>query len=273
MTEHAHTPRTERFPDGVAILGDALAPSTLSLIRDELGAALPLIIADPPYGNVLSRARAPWDRFAGTQREFADALVAFVRAYAPMLVEGGALYVWGGYGRPGFRPFFDFLARVETDAPEVRLANLITWAKRRAYGVQHNYLSTREELAYFVRADDERKPARFAVPYLEATRGYAGFNAKYPARSEHYRRTNVWSDVTELFRGKVHEAQKPMRVYEIPIEVHTVEGDTVLDPFAGSMTLAHAARRLGRRWVCVESDEATFLAACRALREGVRRAR
>jgi len=81
---------------------------------------------------------------------------------------------------------------------------------------------------------------------------------KYPAKSEFLRRTNVWADVTEIMRGKTHVNQKPDRLMEIPIEVHTEPGEWVLDPFAGSGTTAIAARKLGRRFVIVEQDPDNF---------------
>jgi len=108
------------------------------------------------------------------------------------------MYVWGGYGKPGFRPFFEYAHRVESET-DMKIANLITWQKRRAYGVQHNYLSTREEFLYMVKGDIKR-PAVFNVPYLDTKRGYTGYNAKYPAKSEFYRRNNVWTDITEILR-------------------------------------------------------------------------
>jgi DNA modification methylase len=68
----------------------------------------------------------------------------------------------------------------------------------------------------------------------------------------------VWTDITEIFQGKVHVAQKPQRLMEIPIEIHTQKGEYVLDPFAGSGTTAHAARALGRKFVVVEQNKDTF---------------
>ena len=133
----------------------------------------------------------------------------------------------------------------------------------------HNYLSTREELLFLIKGNIKR-PATFNIPLLETRRGYSGYNKKYPAKSEFYRRTNVWMDVTEIFSGKVHPTQKPLRVAEIPIEVSSSPGEWVIDPFAGSMTTAWAAQKLGRRWICVEKDPDMFDSAVEALKSGRR---
>lgn len=254
----------ERFDDGIAVCTDGTANDTLAAVLDWAG-AVPLVVTDPPYGNIVNEA---WDKTKRTQRAFADWMLDWTSRLAIVVEEGGALYIWGGYGVPGFRPFFEYCARVESETPW-RMANYITWAKKRGYGVQNNYLSTREELLYMVNGDPKR-PLRFNIPYLETKRGYAGYNPDYPAKSEFYRRTSVWTDVTEILSGKVHPTQKPLRVVEVPIEVHTEPGEWVYDPFAGSMTTAWAARKLGRRWICAERDPEIFANAVAALRSGAR---
>jgi modification methylase len=240
------------FDDGIAICGDSTSQSTIDFIKSQVS-QVQLVCTDPPYGNVL---REGWDRWSGTQSQFVDWMVSWTKQYSDLLIPQGSMYVWGGYGVQGFRPFFEYASRVEGET-DMRISNFVTWAKKRAYGVQHNYLSTREEILYMVKGDI-KKPYVFNVPLLETKRGYAGYNAKYPAKSEFYRRTNVWTDVNELFSGKVHPTQKPLRVFEIPIEANTNPGDWVLDLFAGSGAAAFAARKLGRKFVVVERDEGHY---------------
>ena len=236
------------FDDGYVILGDSTSSDTLALVMSLVG-SIPLIIADPPYGNIVNEA---WDKFSGTDVDFATWMLAWTDMWTLALQPGGAFYVWGGIGRPGFRPFLKYLTAVEKD--DFQLSSLITWSKKRAYGTSNNYLFTREELAYFVKGN-AKKPAIFNVPYLETIRGYAGYNKKYPAKDERYRRTNVWTDINELFRGKVHPTQKPQRTSEVIIETHTNPGDWVIDPFSGAGTTAFAARALGRKFVIIDSSE------------------
>lgn len=238
--------------DGLLIRGDCLDPRVQDLIRQTAG-ALPLIVADPPYGNIVS---AHWDRVTSSASDFCEWMLRWTSTFAELSAPGAALYVWGGIGRPGFRPFYRYLVEVEARTP-YQLSSHITWAKKRAYGIQWGYLFTREELAYLV-LGDIKKPRRFNVPLLETKRGYAGYDPDHPAKSEFYRRTNVWTDITEILRGKKHPTQKPDRTSEIPIEVHTQADEYVLDPFAGSGTTGRAARRLGRRFILVERDPVSF---------------
>lgn len=246
--------RIVELPGGYAVCGDSTTPEAVATALELCSGRVPLIVADPPYGNVLSTG---WDRWDGTDVSFVSWMIEWTRLWQGALLTDAAFYVWGGIGSPGFRPFFRYIVEVE-NVTSLKMANLITWKKKRAYGVRHNYLFTREECAYLFNGANIKKPRCFNIPLLAGLRGYAGFDKKHPAKSEFYRRTNVWTDVTEVMRGKVHDAQKAQRVIEVPIEVHTVPGEWVIDPFAGSGTTAIAAAKLKRRFLVFERDEAIF---------------
>lgn len=250
--------RTVSFPEGLAIHGEFPEPEVVGAIVSASG-KLPLVIADPPYGNIVNKK---WDRIEDDDITFCEWMIDWTISLERLSLPGAALYVWGGVGlprngdKPPFRPFLRYLVEAELRTG-YELSTPITWKKKRAYGIQWGYLFTREELAFFI-LGKHKHPRKFTVPLLETKRGYAGYNEKYPAKSEFFRRTNVWDDVTEIMRGKLHINQKPQRLMEIPIEVHTEPGEWVLDPFAGYGTTAHAARALGRRFVVVEKDSEEF---------------
>lgn len=207
-----------------------------------------LVIADPPYGNI---AKGGWEH-RGSDIELADKLISWCSELESHCHEGAALYMWGGYGTPNNRAWYRFVIGLE-ERTNWRMASHITWSKRRAYGTKWNYLSTREELAYCV-LGDVKKPRTFNVPLLETKRGYAGYNKKYPAKSEFYRRTLVWTDVNEIMRGKRHECEKSSKLSRIMIETSSNEGDLVLDAFAGSRSCAEVAETLNRNVVSVDNS-------------------
>jgi len=244
--------KTAQIESVIIVLADSTHQKTIDAVSTITGNNCALIIADPPYGNIVSDK---WDKSNG-QKSHANWMISWVQSYGDILLPGAAMYVWGGVGRPGDRPLYEFLSRVE-DETSLNIANHITWSKKRAYGVQHNYLFTREELIYLTKGDI-KKPRIFNVPYLDVERGYSGFNKKYPAKSIYKRRTNVWTDVTEIMRGKLHTAQKPIRLAEILIETHTRQNEWIIDPFSGSGTTGVAALKLGRRAVLIENDEASW---------------
>ncbi len=54
---------------------------------------------------------------------------------------------------------------------------------------------------------------------------------------------------------KIHSTQKPQALLERVIAISSKLGDTVLDPFAGTMTTGAAAKKLGRRFIMIERNE------------------
>jgi DNA modification methylase len=58
-------------------------------------------------------------------------------------------------------------------------------------------------------------------------------------------------------RGK-HPTQKPDDLYAWLIERYSKEGDTILDPTAGSFTSVFTGQRLGRNAIGIEKDEAFY---------------
>jgi site-specific DNA-methyltransferase (adenine-specific) len=78
----------------------------------------------------------------------------------------------------------------------------------------------------------------------------------------------LWFDagVPRTGKGKPrHEAMKPLDLFKGLVEILTLPGDVVLDPFCGSGTTAVAAAGCGRIPICFELDEGWALEAKAAL--------
>lgn len=58
--------------------------------------------------------------------------------------------------------------------------------------------------------------------------------------------------------GRVHPTQKPVALLEYLIKTYTNEGDTVLDPTAGSFSTGVACVNLNRKFIGIEMDENYF---------------
>lgn len=68
-----------------------------------------------------------------------------------------------------------------------------------------------------------------------------------------------WSQMTGVYDDRllyppVHPYQKPISLIERLVLIYTNPGDLVLDPFAGSGTIAEACKKLGRRSISVEKN-------------------
>lgn len=220
-------------------------------ICDRLNQKIALVIADPPYGNVVSAA---WDKSA-SDIELATLQIAQANACVPLCYPAATCYWFGGYGKPLDRTFFRFCVDVEHQT-RWRITMPLVWEKKRAYGTKTNYLATREEIAFMV-LDDIKHPRTFNVPYTDEDRGYAGYNPRYPAKSK-FKRQNAVLKVTEILRGKRHPCEKPPALLNILIETSSNPGDVVLDLFSGSGACAERCRALGRYFISVERDQACY---------------
>jgi site-specific DNA-methyltransferase (adenine-specific) len=65
--------------------------------------------------------------------------------------------------------------------------------------------------------------------------------------------------------ARIHTTQKPVKLMQDLIRDFTDEGETILDPFAGSGTTLFAAARLGRKAIGWEKDPANYAAALERL--------
>lgn len=61
--------------------------------------------------------------------------------------------------------------------------------------------------------------------------------------------------MTKELGRKIHPARFPAELPRFFINFLTDEGDTVLDPFAGSNTTGSVAEELGRKWIAIEKNE------------------
>jgi DNA modification methylase len=62
----------------------------------------------------------------------------------------------------------------------------------------------------------------------------------------------VWSIASAEEVSKDHPTSKPVRLFAIPIEMHTKPGELLYEPFSGSGTQLIAAEQLGRRCFAME---------------------
>ncbi|AKT44216.1 DNA-methyltransferase [Chondromyces crocatus] len=77
---------------------------------------------------------------------------------------------------------------------------------------------------------------------------------------------NVLSCGLDQGEGGLHPTQKPLRLLKGLIELTTLPGHLVLDPFAGSGSTAVAAQATGRRYLVIERDPAY----CEVIRQRLR---
>jgi modification methylase len=239
------------FPAETIILGDSL--DELKKLPDR---SVDLVFADPPYnlqlgGDLLrpdnSKVDAvddDWDRFESF--ETYDVFTkAWLKECRRVLKDDGALWVIGSYHN---------IFRVGATLQDLGfwILNDIVWRKANP---MPNFKGTR-----FTNAHE-------TLIWATKSRGGKRYTFNYDAMKMANDELQMRSDWTlPLCTGeerlkdaagvKAHPTQKPEALLHRVILASTKPGDVILDPFFGTGTTGAAAKRLGRRFIGIEREEA-----------------
>lgn len=206
-----------------------------------------MIFADPPYflsKNISTRINGTWRTFEKGEWDRVrsqDNINAFNRKWLSecrnVLKEDGTIFVTGTYHN---------IFSVATCMVELgyKILNIIVWQKSDAKPtLSRNYFNFTTEYIVWARKN-EKISHFFNCDLMEQLNGGV-------------RMSDVWRipflSSWELKCGK-HPTQKPLRLLNRIILASTHEGDTILDPFAGSCTTGIAANLLGRNFIGIDQD-------------------
>ena len=145
--------------------------------------------------------------------------------------------------------------------------NRITWEREKGRGAKANWKNCSEDIwfctmsdKYSFNVDSVKLKRRVIAPYTDPEGNPKDWA---PTEDGKYRLThpsNIWTDVTVPFwsmpENTDHPTQKPEKLLAKIILASSHPGDLVLDPFLGSGTTSVVAKKLGRRYVGVELDQA-----------------
>ena len=207
-----------------------------------------VIFADPPYflsrgysskinGEWKSFEKGEWDRTTSLDNinEFNTKWLSACRA---LLKDSGTIWVCGTYHN---------IFSVATCLVELgfKVLNIIVWQKSDAKPtLSRNYFNFTTEYIVWARKE-EKVPHFFNCELMEQINGGA-------------RMSDVWRipfiSSWEMKLGK-HPTQKPLRLLYRIILASTKEGETILDPFAGSCTTGIAANLLGRKFIGIDQSK------------------
>lgn len=209
-----------------------------------------MIFADPPYflstgngrvninGEYIKFDKGLWDRIRSKEEK--DRFnIKWISSACNLLKENGTIWICGTYHN---------IFSVEKCLEELgfRIINIIVWQKpdppTTLTDKRFNFCA--EYIIWAVR--------KTCKDYTFNKEVLAKVNGGTPM-------PDVWkiaaAGTWEKACGK-HPTQKPLRLLYRAILASTNEGDTILDPFAGSSTSGIAANLLGRKYIgCEMSDE------------------
>lgn len=235
-------------PDCIAI-GDAYM--ALDKISDN---SIDLLIVDPPY-NLDKSFHGNKFKKLGTQ-EYAEYTEQWIKAVMPKLKNTASVYVccdWKSALVIGGLIDKYFILR-----------NRITWQREKGRGAKKNWKNSMEDIFYATVSDEytfnlsavmQRK--KVLAPYREN-----GVPKDWESTKDgNYRNTcpsNFWDDIAvpywSMAENTAHPTQKPEKLIAKLILASSNQGQTILDPFAGSGTTGVVAKKLGRKYLCIEQN-------------------
>ncbi|HEY4723110.1 MAG TPA: site-specific DNA-methyltransferase [Anaerolineae bacterium] len=202
-------------------------------------AALPdgsidMIMTDPPYGiSYLSPRTTNHRRITGDDESFDTDIVIYLREFLRVLKNNSVCCVCmvGGGKRPVSQKFVMAALSVGFN-----LVQEVVWDKM-TLGLGWRYRPSYEKIIVLSK------------------------NKKYNFYSTSHKISNIVRMNNIIPRKGDHPTPKPVQLMEFFINLHSKEGDIILDPFAGHATTAIAAVRNGRRYICYEIDSVYYGAA------------
>lgn len=228
--------------DFILLLGD-----TMKLL-DHVDQKVDMVFADPPYflskneskcinGTWKSFEKGEWDR-ATSLDNINTFNIKWLSACRSLLKEDGTIFVTGTYHN---------IFSVATCMVELgyKILNIIVWQKSDAKPtLSRKYFNFTTEYIVWARKN-EKVSHYFNCDLMEQINGGS-------------RMSDVWRipfiSSWELRCGK-HPTQKPLRLLYRIILASTHQGDTILDPFAGSCTTGIAANLLRRNFIGIDQSK------------------
>ena len=198
-----------------------------------------LIILDPPYNLSMDK----WDKF--TSEGYIRLLELVSNQCKRILKDTGSLWCFSGWSsvevvRQQFGRNF-------------KLRNWVIWDRIKGRGAKYNLVSTREDILWFTKSDKYIFNKQ-SSSIKKATKGMGLKNG-----DDCRKLSNVWTDISPIVPWSVervkHPTQKPVKLIERIIRVSSNEGDTILDPFAGSGTTGVACKNLNRNYILIEKEQ------------------
>lgn len=193
-----------------------------------------LMATDPPYGVDFAGAKynpraKEWEGIEGDKVQ-GDDLRAFIctmlKVWFPNIEEQAAFYLWSAAMSEGAA------AAAGIKDSGLHIQSQIIWKKNCLVLGQADY------------------------HWMHENCWYAFFKGKKHRWYGERDKTTVWEVDKIANASYIHPMQKPTELYSIPMQHHTLTGDVVAEPFAGSGSQYVAAQNLNRKCYGIEISPA-----------------
>ena len=226
--------------------------------------SIDLIVVDPPY----FLRDLIWDKQWSNVNEYMEWCVKWFKESFRVLKKEGAFYCFQDW-----RLVSEYVIELKKIFPYFQ--NWITWERIKGRSSKINWKSSKEEILYFSKSKlpkffEQKKLRPVIAPYKDENGKPKGWFVDEEGNRVRWTGIgNVWHYTSPVWSSKTekpqHSTQKPLMLLERIISAHTIEGDLVLDFFAGSGTTGVACKKLNRNFILVEKEKKFSLLALQRL--------
>jgi site-specific DNA-methyltransferase (adenine-specific) len=249
--------RLDRPATADELLGRTICQDLFEIIDFLPSQFVDLLIVDPPYNLDRSfNGRAFKQQSNDAYAQWLDSWLASIRR---VLKREASVYICADWRSS---------AAVQQVAEKYfTIQNRITWEREKGRGALRNWKNCLEDIWFMTVSGDYKFNVesvklrrRVLAPYTDQQgkpkdwekSSDGGFRLTHPS--------NLWTDISIPFwsmpENTDHPTQKPEKLIAKLILASSDPGDVVLDPFVGSGTTSVVAKKLGRRFVGIEIDQA-----------------
>ena len=210
----------------------------LELLQSIKSNSVDLIATDPPYE--INFENLNWDK---KQLDWSLISIEFKR----VLKKTGNLIFFQGWS--------EVVNTIKCFDKHFCLKNWIIYDRIKGRGAKTNFVSTREDILWYVKDDNHYTYNKIPSTIKKKTGGTIG-----KRNGNEYRAlSNVWTDISPIVpwsKERVqHPTQKPLFLMERIVTIFSNPGDMVLDPFMGSGTTLVAAKKLNRNFIGTDTNK------------------
>ncbi len=213
--------------------GDAL-----ELLRGVPSESIDLIIADPPYN--LGKDYGNGHQIRGFE-EYLDFSRRWLSEAHRILTERGSIYVFMGVR------FISYLYDIMERELKMYFNSWICWHYTQGIGKKRGFSPRHDDILMFNKSQHftfNLDAVRVPQKYYRARNNMRGANPGDVWQFSHVHYCNE--------NRQAHPTQKPEGLIERMVLASSNEGDTVLDPFAGSGTTLRVCQQLNRNCIGIE---------------------
>lgn len=215
-----------------------------------------LMMIDPPYN--LNKIFNTTKFKAQSVYGYSSWIENFVVKLIPVMKKNGSVYFCGDW--------YSSISIAHVLQKHFYIRNRITWEREKGRGSKTNWKNSSEDIwfctlsnKYKFNADAVKLNRRVIAPYKDENGKPKDWQSGANGNFRETYSSNIWTDISVPFwsmpENTEHPTQKPEKLISKLILASSNEGDVVLDPFLGSGTTSVAAKKLGRKFVGIESDK------------------